>query len=261
MQGPPSMGWGVVCIVRPWVECVLSAHSGSSGLKRGVLPMHFLRTTFAIIGLCGPLGCLAQSGIYSFIDGEGYLYLTNVPDSERYKRLEVGSGASGDGASYRQSGTASAAATGAMVAREAPANDGGVNAGLRRPYGTEIARAAGRYGIEAALLHAVISVESGYNAKAVSKRGAAGLMQLMPGTARRYGVVDIFDPGDNVDAGAQYLTSLLKLFDNDLGLALAAYNAGEAAVMKYGRRIPPYRETASYVPKVVAFYQQLRLMM
>jgi soluble lytic murein transglycosylase-like protein len=111
------------------------------------------------------------------------------------------------------------------------------------------------------LLHAVISVESGYNARAVSKRGAAGLMQLMPETARRFGVADVFDPADNVRAGAQYLIALLKLFDNDLRLALAAYNAGEGAVIKYGRRIPPYRETAAYVPRVVGFYEKFRLLM
>jgi len=91
--------------------------------------------------------------------------------------------------------------------------------------------------------------------------GAAGLMQLMPETARRYGVADVFDPAENVRAGAQYLRHLLKLFDNDLQLALAAYNAGEAAVIKYGKRIPPYRETAAYVPLVVSNYRKNRLSM
>jgi soluble lytic murein transglycosylase-like protein len=126
------------------------------------------------------------------------------------------------------------------------------------PYGAVVAQLAARYGIEAALLHAVIAVESGYNARAVSPRGAAGLMQLMPQTARRYGVADVFDPVDNVRAGARYLADLLKLFDNDLTLALAAYNAGEGAVLKHGRRIPPYRETTAYVPRVLEFYHRLR---
>ncbi len=134
------------------------------------------------------------------------------------------------------------------------------DSGIARPYRAVVAREALRYGLEPALLHAVISVESGYNANAVSKRGAAGLMQLMPETAKRYGVVNVFDPVENVRAGAHYLGDLLKLFDNDLTLALAAYNAGEGAVLKYGS-IPPFRETAAYVPKVVAFYEKLRSLM
>jgi soluble lytic murein transglycosylase-like protein len=205
--------------------------------------MQFLRITLAVLGLCGPLACLAESAVYAFVDDQGETHLSNVPDNERYRRLDPPT-ARADG-----------------KAREVPALDGAVDAGGPRPYGVVVAQAAGRYGIDAALLHAVISVESGYNAKAVSKRGAAGLMQLMPETAKRFGVADVFDPADNVRAGAQYLIALLKLFDNDLRLALAAYNAGEGAVIKYGRRIPPYRETAAYVPRVVGFYEKFRLLM
>ncbi len=205
--------------------------------------MHFLRVAMAVLGLCGPLACLADAGIYTYVDDNGELHLSNVPDSERYRSLDTG------------------AAPTSGEARAGIALDGAVDAGSKRPFGVVVAQAAGRYGIEAALLHAVISVESGYNAKAVSKRGAAGLMQLMPDTARRFGVADVFDPADNVRAGAQYLTELMKLFDNDIRLVLAAYNAGEAAVIKYGKRIPPYRETAAYVPKVVGFYEKLRLLM
>ena len=83
-------------------------------------------------------------------------------------------------------------------------------------------------------------------------------MQLMPETARRYGVVNVFDPADNVRAGARYLAYLMELFDNDLSLALAAYNAGEGAVIRYGRRIPPFRETANYVSKVIATFERLQ---
>jgi soluble lytic murein transglycosylase-like protein len=205
--------------------------------------MHFLRITLAVLGLCGPLACVADVGVYAFVDDQGELHLSNVPDNERYRRLDTASAPAG-----RES-------------REARAPDSAVVADGRRPYGGVVAQVAGRYGIEAALLHAVISVESGYNAKAVSPRGAAGLMQLMPDTAKRYGVTNVFDPADNVRAGAQYLNDLLKLFDNDVRLALAAYNAGEAAVMKYGKRIPPYRETIAYVPKVVDFYQKFRRLM
>jgi soluble lytic murein transglycosylase-like protein len=114
------------------------------------------------------------------------------------------------------------------------------------------------YGLESALLHAVISVESRYNPKAVSPAGAAGLMQLMPHTAKRYGVTDALDPRQNLNGGARYLRDLLRLFNNDTSLALAAYNAGENAVKRHGNRIPPYRETQRYVPKVLAFYQRYR---
>ena len=205
--------------------------------------MHFLRIALAVLGLCGPLACLADAGIYAFVDDDGELHLSNVPDNERYRSLDTGSAPAG------------------RAARAGLALDGAADASSQRPYGAVVAQVAGRYGIEPALLHAVISVESGYNSKAVSKRGAAGLMQLMPDTARRYGVADVFDPADNVRAGAQYLTELMKLFDNDIRLVLAAYNAGEAAVIKYGKRIPPYRETAAYVPKVVGFYEKFRLLM
>jgi soluble lytic murein transglycosylase-like protein len=102
------------------------------------------------------------------------------------------------------------------------------------------------------LLHAVISVESGYDAKAVSRAGAKGLMQLMPGTAQRFGVRDAFDPMQNVRGGALYLKWLLAYFDGDLKLALAGYNAGENEVVRAGYRIPAIKETRDYVPKVLA---------
>lgn len=102
------------------------------------------------------------------------------------------------------------------------------------------------------LLEAVIAVESGYNPRAVSPKGAQGLMQLMPATASRFGVVDPFDPRENVRAGARYLKQLLELFGGELRLALAAYNAGEHAVIRSGHRIPPYAETQRYVPRVLA---------
>ena len=205
--------------------------------------MHCLRITMTLLGLCAAMACFAETRIYAYVDEQGEVHLSNVPDNDRYRSM--------DGASAPPGGEA----------RDKPAPGSAVDTGAGRRYGLVVAQAAGQYGIDAALLHAVISVESGYNPKAVSRRGAAGLMQLMPETAKRFGVADVFDPADNVRAGAQYLTYLLKLFDHDLPLALAAYNAGEAAVIKYGRRIPPYRETAAYVPKVVGFYQKFRALM
>ncbi len=127
-----------------------------------------------------------------------------------------------------------------------------------RPYAALLAAAARRHGLDAALLHALVAVESGYDARARSPKGALGLMQLMPETARRYRVRDPFDPGQNIAAGTAYLRDLLGMFDGDLTLALAAYNAGEAAVLRHGRRLPPYDETREYVPRVLAHYERLR---
>lgn len=123
-------------------------------------------------------------------------------------------------------------------------------------YDSHIEAAATENNVEAALIRAVITVESGYNASARSPKGAIGLMQLMPDTARRYGVKNIRDPGQNIHGGARYLRDLMALFGNDLKLVLAAYNAGEEAVMKYGRRIPPFAETVAYVPKVLGHYKK-----
>jgi soluble lytic murein transglycosylase-like protein len=198
--------------------------------------MHLLPLALLALGLSGTLACRADPAVYGFVDAQGELFLSNVPDNDQYRRI--------DAALAPEAGT-----------RTRPASA----AHTLRPYDKLVARAARECGIEAALLHAVISVESGYNPRALSKRGAAGLMQLMPETAKRFGVTDAFDPGANVRAGAQYLHELLTLFNNDIPLALAAYNAGEAAVLRYGRRIPPYRETVAYVPRVVRFYEALRL--
>jgi len=109
------------------------------------------------------------------------------------------------------------------------------------------------------LLHAVIRAESSYNPNAVSRAGAVGLMQLMPGTAQRYGVLDRTDPVANLKGGAQYLRDLLEMFDYDMELALAGYNAGENAVIRAGNRIPPYPETRQYVARVLAYFGENRL--
>jgi soluble lytic murein transglycosylase-like protein len=117
---------------------------------------------------------------------------------------------------------------------------------------------ARRHGVDPLLVRAVIRVESNFDPRAVSPKGAAGLMQLMPETAMRYGVDNRFDPAQNVDGGVRYLRDLMAMFDGNLSLALAAYNAGEGAVLKHGRRIPPYPETQQYVVWVRSFYDQLR---
>ncbi len=124
------------------------------------------------------------------------------------------------------------------------------------PWVDEAAREAK---VDARLLHAVIAAESAYNPRALSAKGAVGMMQLLPGTARRYGVADSQDARQNIGGGARYLADLLRLFHNDTRLALAAYNAGENAVLRHGGKVPPYAETAAYVPRVMAFYSRFAL--
>jgi soluble lytic murein transglycosylase-like protein len=120
-----------------------------------------------------------------------------------------------------------------------------------------IVMAATRHGIEPLLLYSVMSQESAFKSQAVSPKGARGLMQLMPATAARFGVKDIFDPEQNIHAGARYLRFLLDLFGGDVSLALAGYNAGEGAVKKYGYAVPPYPETINYVRKIKRRYTNL----
>ena len=138
-----------------------------------------------------------------------------------------------------------------------PAKPHPVNKTNQKRYASDIQRIARQHGLDPLLLHAVISAESAYNPGAVSHAGAQGLMQLMPFTARRFGVNNPLNPKQNIQGGARYLRWLLDKFNN-IKLALAAYNAGEGAVMRYGNAIPPYRETQEYVIKVLDFYRYYR---
>ena len=183
------------------------------------------------------LAPLARAGvaIYSFVDEEGVRHYTDMPDNARYKRIHIEAGA------LTHSGDRYDASLLARAGR----------------YDLLIERAAAAAAVEANLLRAVIVGESGFNSRAVSKRGAIGLMQLMPATANRFGVSDLYDPGQNIGAGASYLKFLIDRFGKDLRLALAAYNAGENAVDRSGGRIPPFSETQAYVPRVLKIYRML----
>jgi soluble lytic murein transglycosylase-like protein len=121
------------------------------------------------------------------------------------------------------------------------------------PFGELIRKAAAKYEVDADLVFSVVAAESNFNPKAISRRNARGLMQLLPETARRLGVKDIYDPAQNIDGGTRYLRDLLKLYEGDLALTLAAYNAGPGAVQRYGR-IPPYNETIKYVRAIRKTY-------
>jgi soluble lytic murein transglycosylase-like protein len=180
---------------------------------------------------------LARADVYAFTDANGVSHFSNVPSDSRYQLLM---------------------ATPSDTVASTPTKEHAIDWLARSAqYDGVIKGAAKAATIQAALVRAVIVVESGFNPRAVSKKGAIGLMQLQPATAKRYGVKNIYDPGENVRAGAHYLSDLLARFDSNLELALAAYNAGEEAVERYGRHVPPYRETLAYVPSVMKVYQRL----
>jgi soluble lytic murein transglycosylase-like protein len=128
-------------------------------------------------------------------------------------------------------------------------------ADLRKLYDPVVKKAAGKHRIDAALIHVIIKAESNYDVFAISDKGAMGLMQLMPATARQYGVNNVFDPSQNIEGGVRYLKDLVKLYDGQTRLVLAAYNAGQEAVKKY-KGIPPYAETKAYIAGIMKNYKK-----
>lgn len=190
---------------------------------------------------------MSVAEMYSYTDENGVVHITNAPQQDaRYAPITSGSSQGTVNAAPRRQRRS--------VASYRPQSNAPQQ--YRRRFSGHIERAAQAYNVDSALLHAVISVESGYNPRACSPKGAMGLMQLMPATARRYGVRNPYDPVQNIRGGARYLRDLLLRYDNDVNLALAAYNAGENSVARYGNNIPPYAETQNYVPRVVDLYMR-----
>jgi soluble lytic murein transglycosylase-like protein len=176
------------------------------------------------VGLAVP--AVAPADIYKFVDKDGVVHFSNVPTT---------------GGKW------------VLVIREQRVQ---FNLGQNfEKYEPEIWKASQRYSVDYNLVRAVIKAESNFNPKAVSRAGAKGLMQLMPQTASILQVNDSFHPEENIDGGVRYLRYLLNLYNDNLQLALAAYNAGEKAVFKY-RGIPPYPETQTYVQRVLGYYQK-----
>lgn len=180
----------------------------------------FLSAVILILGL----STNGMSDIYKYVDKEGVIHFTNVPVDARFEAL----GWEVEFENYIGS------------------------------YEQIIKKMAAKYGVEPALIKAVIKAESNFDPAALSRKGAIGLMQLMPATAVNLKVSDPYNPHQNIEGGTKYLRNLSELFGNDLKLVIAAYNAGENAVIKYGRAIPPYKETKNYVKRVTTYLASYR---
>ena len=189
---------------------------------------------FAVMLLAAGAAGVAQADIYSFVDSAGVTHFTNVPVDGRYRLLLATPPEEQQGAVQPEKWLAKSA-----------------------QFDSFIDQAARSHAVRPELVRAVIVVESAFNPNAVSNRGAMGLMQLRPATARRYGAANAFDPEQNIRAGVHYLRDLLTRYGNNLELTLAAYNAGEDAVERYGHSIPPFAETQHYVPTVLRIYRSL----
>lgn len=199
---------------------------------------------------------LAFADVYKFVDGGGHVFYTDNPKHSGFKLILHSAPqviAVGKTASYLGAKPPARGHDWAMSAMQFPRKSAAHEL-RRQEFAPLIEAAADRYNLDPALLHAVIRAESGYNPEAVSNKGAAGLMQLMPATANRFGVRDRFDPYENVQGGARYLSELLDMFPSNLKLAVAAYNSGENTVKKYGYQVPPIAETQNYVEKVLGYY-------
>jgi hypothetical protein len=172
---------------------------------------------------------LCRGDIYKYVDPEGVVHLTNVPTEHNVPYV--------------------------LVIREKRVIIQLKGGDITR-YDDLITKAADKYRISSALVKAVIKAESNFDQRAVSRVGARGLMQLMPATAASLQVQDSFHPENNIDGGVRYLRYLMNLFNDNLPLALAAYNSGENTVIRYNRRIPPYPETQTYVRRVIDYFNK-----
>jgi len=183
----------------------------------------------------------SSADIYQFVDDSGVVHFTNVPAGRVKKNAKVHTEARPTSPSTTTSQPVS------------PATESQRTEDIPVSYVNIINSACARYGVDPSLVHAVVKVESGFNPFALSRKGAMGLMQLMPQTASTMNVRNTFSPHENIEGGVKYLRYLLDRYEGNLSLALAAYNSGETAVKKWGT-IPPFKETQDYVKKIMQIY-------
>jgi soluble lytic murein transglycosylase-like protein len=225
-----------------------------------------LAAFFAVWLVSGAVTPWASADVFKYVDADGNIYFSDEPLPGEHLRLEwkrsstrlVAKNKAQSASERRRQEEAMARVQARLEANSVASPEGRPSAPVsgslsvrRERYRDLIEANASRYGLSPELVHAVIRAESAYKANALSHAGACGLMQLMPGTAARFGVRNIWDPAENIRGGSAYLRFLLDLFDGDVRLALAGYNAGENAVRRHDYQIPPYRETQDYVRKVL----------
>lgn len=201
-------------------------------------------TRILLVGLLLAHAAARGGAVYSYVDADGVVHFSNAPSDTRYRRVTRTSDVAGV---YRATPRPAANANGAGARSSSPAG-----------YDPHIRLAADKYRIPVELLRAVMAVESNYNARALSEKGAVGLMQLMPRTAQDMYVGDIWDPAQNIDGGARYLRFLANQYQGDVVKTLAAYNAGPDAVKRAGGAVPNIPETREYVRRVLALYRDYR---
>lgn len=195
-----------------------------------------------LVGLVALMAAPGYAQLYEFVDQSGVLHFTNVPTTAAYRKVHLPPA----GRPLEPAGQHRPRRPGALLRTTEAVSRGS-------SYDRHIREACRRYGMNYRLIKAVIRAESAFDPLAVSAKGAEGLMQLMPETSRDLGVNNPFDPTQNIDGGVRYLKMLLERFDNNIILALAAYNAGPEAVQKYGG-IPPYAETKTYIRRVLDLF-------
>ncbi len=211
--------------------------------------------------LCAP-SALAQNGYhYDNFDTRGGVRVEDVPTASvlppsKTVRKTAHVNSSSDGATASRPVPLLYTTPRGMAMAASRSLDGFTTGDAR--IDSYIVESSVRNGVDPVLIYATMHQESSFKQRALSPKGASGLMQLMPGTARRFGVTNIFDPRQNIEGGVRYMRFLLDSFDGDVSLALAGYNAGEGAVLKYGRQIPPYRETQEYVRRITRRYALMR---
>lgn len=184
----------------------------------------------------------ANADIYQYVDDKGVVHFTNVPTNNKRNPIKV----------YPEQKSLSPL-TAAMARPAAAVQRNGATNAIPVSYLNIINAACSRFGVDPSLVHAIVKVESDFNPYALSRKGAMGLMQLMPHTANSMNVRNTFSPDENVEGGVKYLRYLLDRYEGNISLALAAYNAGETAVKKWGT-IPPFKETQEYVKKILQIY-------
>lgn len=213
------------------------------------MPRFFFLFIFAVMATSLSNAVIAD--VYKFVDATGHVFYTDKPKHSGFK-LILRSPPSFSFVS-NNAGRTRLVSKGSLLASPRLS---AFHAEKQQEFAPLIDAAANKYSLDPALLHAVIRAESGYNPEAVSHKGAAGLMQLMPATATRYGVRDRFDPQENIEGGARYLSDLLDMFPYNVKLAVAAYNSGENTVKRYGNQVPPITETQNYVERVLGYYNR-----